>query len=436
LLLRKLTKYEDNFINESKNKKIIYLLYNESWFEVNPNYRKIIENKLKFWYFSFGKNRYKMKKPLSDPTIKFFVTILGLFIIFFILKELQHIFIPLVIAYIMFFFFEPLNNYLESKKIPLSIAIFIDLFLTASLFYGISKVIVDRFIAFGAKLPMFEDKLNHIISSAAVSLGFKNRLLTRFDIEKILQSIDIGVIASGVLSSTLTIIASVFLILFFFIFINTGHKIIFEAIRMRYVEKEVRLSLKQMKKEKKSLSNPEKIENEAFETLTIERELKLQKTFKDITEQVQKYIVTKFFISLSMGILVGIILRLFNIEFFIIWATFAMLLNFIPNVGSVFAVIMPVLMALVQYESFGYAAIVALVLIVMQNIVGNIIEPKIFGDRLGLNPLIILLSLLIWGYVWGVVGMFLAVPLTAILKIILSNSSSKNMKFITSLMSN
>jgi AI-2 transport protein TqsA len=72
----------------------------------------------------------------------------------------------------------------------------------------------------------------------------------------------------------------------------------------------------------------------------------------------------------------------------------------------------------------------------MQNIVGNIIEPKIFGDRLGLNPLIILLSLLIWGYVWGVVGMFLAVPLTAILKIILSNSSSKNMKFITSLMSN
>jgi predicted PurR-regulated permease PerM len=205
---------------------------------------------------------------------------------------------------------------------------------------------------------------------------------------------------------------------------------------MRYVEKEVRLSLKQMKKEKKSLSNPEKIENEAFETLTIERELKLQKTFKDITEQVQKYIVTKFFISLSMGILVGIILRLFNIEFFIIWATFAMLLNFIPNVGSVFAVIMPVLMALVQYESFGYAAIVALVLIVMQNIVGNIIEPKIFGDRLGLNPLIILLSLLIWGYVWGVVGMFLAVPLTAILKIILSNSSSKNMKFITSLMSN
>ena len=91
---------------------------------------------------------------------------------------------------------------------------------------------------------------------------------------------------------------------------------------------------------------------------------------------------------------------------------------------------------LVQYESFGYAAVVAAVIIVTQNIIGNIIEPKIFGDRLGLNPLVILLSLLVWGYIWGIVGMFLAVPLTAIAKITMSNSSSKNLRFITNLMSN
>jgi len=379
-----------------------------------------------------------MKKPLGDPTVKFFVSILGLFIIFFVLKELQHIFIPLVIAYIMFFFFEPLNNFLESKKIPIPIVIFIDLFLTVSMFYGISKGIVDRFVSFSVKLPMYEAKLNHIISTSANSLGLKNRLFTHFDISKIVQSVDIGVLASGVFSSTLTIAASILLVLFFFIFINTGHNKIFEAIRMRYVEREIKSSLKQMKKELKSSEekNPESAREEAIETLTIQRELKLQKTFKDITEQVQRYIVTKFLISLSVGILVGIILWLFKIEFFIIWAAFAILLNFIPNVGSVFAVIMPTLMALVQYESFGYAALVAAVIIVVQNIIGNIIEPKIFGDRLGLNPLVILLSLLVWGYIWGVVGMFLAVPLTAIAKIILSNSSSKNLRFITNLMSN
>ena len=160
-----------------------------------------------------------MKKPLSDPTIKFFVTILGLFIIFFILKELQHIFIPLVIAYIMFFFFEPLNNFFESKKIPMPFIIFIDLFLTVSMFYGISIIIIDRLGAFSVNLPMYEAKLNHIISTSAVSLGLKNRLITHFNISKILQSVDIGVLASGVFSSTLTIVASVLLILFFFIFI-------------------------------------------------------------------------------------------------------------------------------------------------------------------------------------------------------------------------
>jgi AI-2 transport protein TqsA len=380
-----------------------------------------------------------MKKSLNDPVVKFFISVLGLFVIFFILKELQHIFVPLVIAYFLFFFFEPLNDFLESKKIPLPIVIFIDLFLTVSLFYGISKIVIDAFMQFGAQLPQYEKKLNYIISTSSASLGLKNKLLTHFDISKILKTVDIGDLAGGVLSSTLSIVGSMFLILFFFIFINTGHNKIFEAIRMRYVEREVKSSLKKMKKEKKIGIVPDTLtfnEKEYYETMTIHREVTLKKTFKEITEQLQRYIITKLLISLSVGLLVGIILRLFGIEFYIIWAVFATLLNFIPNIGSVFAVILPSLMALVQYGSFGYAAVVAAVIIVVQNIIGNILEPKIFGDRLGLNPLVILLSLLIWGYIWGIVGMLLSVPLTAIVKIILSNSKSQNLRFITNLMSN
>ncbi len=378
-----------------------------------------------------------MKKSFSDPSVKFFISVLGLFVIFLVLKELQHIFIPLVIAYFLFFFFEPLNDYLEAKKIPIVLIIFIDLFLTISLFYGISRIVIDSFMRFGAQMPQYEQKLNNIISAEAVSLGMKNRLLTHFDISRILKSIDIGVLASGVFSSTLTIVASMFLVIFFFIFINTGHNKIFEAIRMRYLEREVNSTLKKMKKEMKTGTIPEAFnEKEYFETMTIQRELTLKKTFKEITEQVQRYIITKFLISLSLGLLVGIILRLFGVEFYIIWAMFAILLNFIPNIGSVFAVIMPALMALVQYGSFGYAAIVAAVIIVVHNIVGNILEPKIYGNRLGLNPLVILLSLLIWGYIWGIVGMLLSVPLTAIVKIVLSNSKSSNLRFITNLMSN
>ncbi len=93
-------------------------------------------------------------------------------------------------------------------------------------------------------------------------------------------------------------------------------------------------------------------------------------------------------------------------------------------------------MTLVQFESFGYTLIVAAIIISVQNIIGNIIEPKIMGERLGLNPLVILISLLIWGYIWGIVGMFLSVPLTAIIKIIFSRSHSETLTFISDLMGN
>ena len=381
-----------------------------------------------------------MKKIYGDSVVRFFVSVVGMFVICFVLKELQHIFIPLVIAYILFFFFEPLNNFLEAKKIPIVFIIFIDLFLTISLLYGISRIIVDSVVQFGAHIPIYEAKLNHIVSSTAVSLGIKERALTHFNVAKLLKSADYSVIASGFFTSTFSIITSILLVLFFFIFISSGHHKIFEAIRMRYVEKGVKSSLKKMKKdfktETETVEEIKRTRDEAMETLTIQREIKLRKTFKDITIQIQRYIVTKFFISLTVGILFGFILWLFGIEFFIIWAILALLLNFIPNIGSVIAVILPAVMALIQYESFGYAAILALVLIILQNLVGNIIEPKIFGDRLGLNPLVILLSLLLWGYLWGIIGMFLSVPLTAVIKIILSNSNSKNMRFITNLMSN
>jgi predicted PurR-regulated permease PerM len=190
-----------------------------------------------------------------------------------------------------------------------------------------------------------------------------------------------------------------------------------------------------MKKEKHD-DEDQKTFEENFQSMTIQREETLQKTFRHITEQVQKYIITKFLISLSVGLVMGFTLWLFDVDFFIIWASFAVILNFIPNIGSVISVVLPTLITLVQYESFGYAFLVAAILIITQNIIGNIIEPKIFGDRLGLNPLVILLSLLLWGYLWGIVGMFLAVPLTAVIKIIISNSRSKNMRFITNLMSN
>ncbi|MEW6195397.1 MAG: AI-2E family transporter [Bacteroidota bacterium] len=378
-----------------------------------------------------------MKKSLADPVIKFFISALGLVVVLLVLKELQHIFLPFVIAYFLFFIFEPLNELLAKIKIPHGISIFLNILIMLTLIWGASRIIIDAFVQFSYQLPTFEGKLNHVVSVTAKSLGIKDETFTQFNLSSILQNYDYGGLASGLFASTIDLFTYVFLILFFFIFISSGHGKIVEAIRLRFVEKGVKSSIKKIKKELKDHEHEEHLSaDEDITSMTIQREMKLQKTFKDITEQIQKYIVTKFLISLLLGIVVGIVSWAFGIKFFIIWAVLSILLNFIPNIGSVIAVLFISLMALIQFESFSYALFVASTLILIQNLIGNLLEPKIFGNRLGLNPLVILLSLMLWGYLWGIIGMFLSVPLTAVLKIIISNSTSKNMRFITNLMSN
>ena len=350
-----------------------------------------------------------MKSTPTDPVIKFFISVLGLIVIFMVLKELQHIFIPLIIAYFLYFLFEPINKFLIKKRIPGSISVLLDLAILVGLLWGISSVIVVSFGQFGEELPIYEQKLNNLVSSTGQSLGIDNHLIKDFNIRNILSDLDYGGIASGFFSSTLSMFSTLFFVLFFFIFISSGHSKLLAVIKNRYVNNS-----------ESSLDSSD----------TIER------TFHDITTQVQRYISIKFFISLSIGVIIGIILWLFGVKFFVVWAVLTFLLNFIPNIGSVVAVVLPSLMALVQFESFGYTLLIAAVITLFQNIIGNIVEPKIFGESLGLNPLVILLSLLLWGYIWGIVGMFLSVPLTAILKIIISRSDSSNLNFIGDLMSN
>ena len=377
-----------------------------------------------------------MKRALGDPAVNFFISVIGLVIIFIVLRELQHIFIPLVISYFLFFLFEPLNKFLIDKKIPSALTIFVDLIIMIGVIWGISRIIIESFSRFGEEITLYEQKLNSIISSTAVSVGIQDPFFTHFNLAGILEGLDYGGIAGTFFSSTLSIFSTTFFVLFFFIFISIGHKNLYEVIKKRFVERHIKVSLKKIKKEFKK---QEETENESLNTLDnlkLSRESQIENTFKDITAQVQRYIATKLMLSLLTGVLAGFILWIFGVDFFIVWAVFAFLLNFIPNIGSAIAVILPALMTLVQFESFGYAILVTAILVVIQTLIGNGLEPKIFGDRLGLNPLVILLSLLLWGYIWGIVGMFLSVPLTAVAKIILSRADSENLNFISDLMGN
>jgi len=116
-----------------------------------------------------------------------------------------------------------------------------------------------------------------------------------------------------------------------------------------------------------------------------------------------------------------IILIFLGVDYSEFWAFLIFLLNYIPTVGSLIATIFPALLALIQFESFTYFLIVFVSIALIQFIIGNIIEPRLMGRSLNLSALVVLFSLALWGSIWGVVGMFLCVPITVILMIIFSN---------------
>ena len=136
---------------------------------------------------------------------------------------------------------------------------------------------------------------------------------------------------------------------------------------------------------------------------------------------VQRYVVAKFILSAVTGLLTGGILAVLGVEFAIVFGVMAFLLNFIPNIGSMIASVLPVPVLLIG----GYSPVTIVLALALpatiQFIIGNVVEPKVFGKSLGLHPVVVILGLVVFAVLWGIPGMFLATPLIAVAKITLDH---------------
>jgi AI-2 transport protein TqsA len=141
--------------------------------------------------------------------------------------------------------------------------------------------------------------------------------------------------------------------------------------------------------------------------------------YADIDRKVRRYIATKAVVSTVTGLLVWAALAAIRLELAGVFGIFAFLLNFIPSVGSVISTLLPIPIAVAQFQSPLPIVYVIVVPGTIQMLIGNVLEPKFMGEGLNLHPVIILLALSFWGLLWGIAGMFLAVPMTAIVRIIL-----------------
>ncbi len=142
-----------------------------------------------------------------------------------------------------------------------------------------------------------------------------------------------------------------------------------------------------------------------------------------IQSDIQTYISIKTLMSLATGLLSYGILLLVGVDFAAFWAFTIFLLNYIPTIGSIIATVFPALLALIQFDNAYPFLIVAIGLTGIQFLIGNVVEPRLMGSSLNLSPLVVLLSLVLWGSVWGIAGMFLSVPITVIAMIVLANFS-------------
>lgn len=323
----------------------------------------------------------------------------------FVLIELQSILLPLFVALIIAFIFMPLYNFLNNKKFPPAISIIIIVLLIIIISNIASVFIITSVNSFSTEFPKYEEKFLLIFNNAVKTFNVSDTELHNFANYFNIKSL----LATGKLTSTITnifsgitsLMGNYIIILFYIIFILSESKSIEKRISLAFNE---------------------------------EKQTTVKNTISDIFTGFKDYISGKTVLSLIQAIVIGIFLWICGVDFYMIWAFLFFFTDFIPNVGSLIASILVAIVMLLQFDNIVTPIVILVVLILIQNIKGNIIEPKIFGAKLDLSPLLLLFSLLFWGYVWGIVGMILSVPIMSMIKIIFMNIPAT--KPIAILMSN
>ena len=319
-------------------------------------------------------NQLEQHAPRGSGQIIFLLA--ALIIIAAGLKSAQEIMVPFLLAAFIATIAATPMFWIRSKGVPAGVAlalVVVGIF-TALLLIG--AVAPQSTSAFIAKLPFYQERLISIQGDLVVALeGFGipvdlSKLLEGFSLSSALK------FAGSTLASLGNLLSNGFLIILTVIFILAEATSFYPKLNS-------------------VLSNPQ-------------RDLVY---FTRFANNMNRYVALKTSMSLLTGLLVSVALWILDIDFPILWGLLAFLLNFIPTIGSIFAAIPPLLLALIQHSPSAAGA-VALVFFLINMGVGNVLEPRYMGKGLDLSTLVVFLSLIFWGWILGTVGMFLSVPLT------------------------
>lgn len=291
------------------------------------------------------------------------------------LAYMRPVLVPLVLAIFVFYLVAPITDLLEQRlKVPRAASVALTLVIVSALLVLVGLLVsasirglLDSADIYREKMLALAQRIFAVLDRRGVDAGQDTLIRT-------LSEMPIGRMVQTTAGTVLGIVTNAFLVLIFVIFLMLGRR-------------------------------PDVIKPAIY---------------REIDAKIRRFITLKFIISAATGLLVGIILAVVGLELALVFGVLAFLLNFIPSVGSIVAVLLPIPVALVQFEGGWQIYAVVIGPAIVQIVIGNGIDPKIMGKGLGLSPVTILAALVFWGLLWGIVGMLLAAPMTAVIRIVLS----------------
>jgi AI-2 transport protein TqsA len=326
----------------------------------------------------------------------FFAFIAAIFFLY-VLKELRTIFIPFFIALFLYFLLNATVRRLEEWKLPKTLimigflaAIFVCLYLSGLLLFTGASSFIENF-------PAYSEKITHLIKGTLANLKLPlidvQQYMAGINWDNLFNPAQITALVSGTMGTFTSFIGSLLLVLLLLMFM-LGEKV-------PMVKRIAR-------------------------TLSPARADDLLRMVAAIESRIQHYLFIKTLMSVATAALAALILLVGRVDFIIFSALMVFLLNYIPTFGSLLSTAFPVLITFLKYGFCLRLVLVTAGLMLLQFTMGNVLEPQIMGKQMNLSPIIILLSLIFWGWLWGIVGMFLAVPITSAGKIVFDNIPALN----------
>ena len=304
-----------------------------------------------------------------------------------VLHTLEPVLIPFVVAFFLSQIFAPLNKALRRRGVPGALAILVVLFLVSLVILAFSWVVYSSAQSFTEALPRYQARLEGMLDgiSGRLSGTFPplEAQIREWRWEEAVEVSSLTGIVAATLGSFLVFFNDAFLVLLFLVFLLAGSEAFPHKLQRAFAGHAGRVG----------------------------------EAMRDVEEEVRKYLLTKTLINLANGALVTVLLMAFGVDFALLWGFLTFLAHYIPNVGAILSVGLPAAFLFLQFSP-GKALLVALLNAALQFAIGHAIEPRVMGTSLDLSPLLVLLALIFWGWLWGPWGMVLAVPITSMMKIV------------------